>query len=160
MLPAGVGYAYVFGALAKGLRGRRQAPRATALVLAALTVAVAIVNLLQTNEAGALITAGQRPVELVQQARFPAGQTDLPYISEPFRADDWLRYHDLPKGDPLRSREDLQTLAREHPDHLVLVLGECAEPDPTGLCQLATELPGGGRPPALVPAGELAPLLT
>ena len=159
MLPAAVGYAYAYRALAQGLRGRRQAPRTTAIVLAALTVVVGAVNLLQTDQAGALITAGQRPLELVQQTPLPAGQTDLPYISEPFRADDWLRYHGLPRGVPLQSRQDLETLAREHPDHLVLVLGECASPDPTGLCDLATKLPGGAQPPVLVPAGTLAPLL-
>jgi hypothetical protein len=162
MLPAAVGFAYVFGAVAKALRGRRQAARTTALVLAAAAVIIAAVNLVQINEAGDLIAAGLKPLELVQTAdglgRFPADQTDLPFVSEPNRADDWLRYNQLPAGNTLASADQLTTLAREHPDHLVLVLGECASPDPTGICDhlVAAQQAAGHPAPTLVRAGDLA----
>ena len=105
---------------------------------------LAAANLVQRDQAGDLIAEGQRPYELVASTPLPPGQADLPYLAEPYRPDDWLRYRGGPLGRPLLHRSDLETLARDHPDFLVLVLGTCASPDPTGICE---QLTFRGTPP-------------
>lgn len=138
LLPAAVGFAYVFDAVATALRRRKVSANGRIAVLVAAALVVAGLNLSQPDQAGELIVAGAAPVELVTAARFPDGQTTLPYVAEPYRADDWLRYNRLPAGDPLLDADELRTLARDHPDHLVLLLGTCARPDPTGICRPLT----------------------
>jgi hypothetical protein len=156
MLPAGIGFAYAYRAVARWSTAQRQSPRARATILIGATVVVALVNLIQPNLAQAQIDDGDVPLQVVHHAvdtgQLPRDQTDLPYVSEPYRADDWLRYAHLPPGTPLLSRDQLETLARDHPDHLVLVLGECASPDPTGICDRLDRLAPHDR---LVPAAEL-----
>jgi hypothetical protein len=154
VFPAAVGFAYGFDALAAVLVrrfGRQTA--APAAILVVLAVVVAVVNLAQPNEARDLIVAGYRPYDLVDATPLAPGQTDIPYLAEPFRADDWLRYRGGPPGRPLRSAEDLRVLAAEHPAHQVLVLGSCAVPDPTGICERVTLGPTGISPGA----GTVAP---
>jgi 4-amino-4-deoxy-L-arabinose transferase-like glycosyltransferase len=154
LIPSAVGIAYVFDAVAAGLRrGHRREPRSVAAVLGGVAIAVTIVNLVQTNDAGRHIDDGQHALELAQDADYPVDQTSLPYLGEAHRADDWLKYNRLPAGDPIQSSEELRQLAHEHPTHLVLVLGSCAEPDPTQICgQLQRTDPRG---PRMVPADEL-----
>jgi hypothetical protein len=160
LLPAAIGFAYVYRAVARWSTAQRQPPRTLATILVAATVVVAVVNLLQPNLAQAQIDDGDLPLVVVQRAvaagALPRDQTDLPYVSEPYRADDWLRYHHLPAGTPILSRAQLETLARDHPDHLVLVLGKCASGDPTGICEVLYREAPHDR---LVPASELVKIL-
>jgi hypothetical protein len=163
LLPATVGAAYVLDGLVRALRssGTPTSTRTAVVVLGAICVVVAAVNLTARNEAGQLIDDGQRPYEVVL-AGLPADQTTLPYVAEPYRPDFWLLYHDLPPGEPIQSAEQLRSLAAERPDDLALVLGSCAEPDPTGICTTLTFGNGGGGgsvEPRLVPLGELAAAL-
>jgi hypothetical protein len=138
LLPAAVGFAYVFDAVATALRRRKVSANARIAALVAAALFVAGLNLSQPDQARELIVAGAAPVELVAAARFPDGQDTLPYVAEPYRADDWLRYNRLPAGDPILDADELRRLAADHPDHLVLLLGSCAEPDPTGICSTLT----------------------
>lgn len=159
LLPAAVGIAYVFEAIGRALAPSVRSPRGVrdaALIGAALVVVA--VNLTRPNQAAELIDAGTRPYELVRDAQLAPGQTELPYLAEPHRPDDWLRYNDLPDGAPLLDADQLRELARDHPDHVVLVLGTCLSPDPTAICEQLTFGDGedGPVPPRLTTAGELA----
>lgn len=162
LLPAAIGIAYVFEAIgrvlapsARSARGLRDA------VLIGAAVLVVVVNLTRPNQAGDLIQAGTVPYELVRDVTLAPGQTELPYLAEPHRPDDWLTYNDLPTGAPLLDEQALRDLAREHPDHVVLVLGTCASPDPTVICEQLTFGDGDETsvPPRITTAGELASAL-
>lgn len=86
----------------------------------------------------------------------------LPYVGEPYRIDDWLKYDGRLRGMPLLDVAALRALAAQHPDALVLVLGSCPEPDPTGICAPLTygsDGPRDGVAPRLVPAATLAAAL-
>jgi hypothetical protein len=131
LLPAAVGLAYAVDAI--GSRVRRPE-----VVAVAVLVVMVLGNVRQPNQAGDLIAAGQAPYRLVATTALAPGQVDLPYLAEPYRADDWLRYRGGPAGRPLLSADDLRGLARDHPDFVVLVLGSCATPDPTGICRQLT----------------------
>jgi 4-amino-4-deoxy-L-arabinose transferase-like glycosyltransferase len=162
MFPAAIGLAYVFEAI-----GRVVAPSVRSgsgvrnAVLVGAAVLVVVVNLTRPNQAGDLIAAGYVPYELVRATELAPGQTELPYLAEPHRPDDWLRYNGLPIGAPLLDEEALRALARDHPDHRVLVLGSCASPDPTEVCERLT-FPDGDRttvPPRIETAADLAAAL-
>jgi hypothetical protein len=135
LLPATIGSAYLFGLLDRRLaRSMRRQPAKRWAVLVALALVVAVVNLHQVDEAGDLIDRGVDTYHLVTSTPLAPGQTDIPYVAEPFRIDDWLRYDgDLP-GHPVMSADELRQLARDHPDDVVFVIGGCADPDPTGIC--------------------------
>lgn len=143
ILPAVIGWSYVVDGVARRLaRDFAGSPGIQWGALIALAALVAGVNLTRTNQAAQLIEEGYLPYELVEELELPSGQIDLPYVAEPYRIDDWLRYSEGPPGRPLTSEAELRELAREHPDHVVLVLGTCEEPDPTDLC---TPLVAAGR---------------
>lgn len=139
LLPAAVGIAYVLEALTRLLRERFAPSDAmiTAVALA-LTLVVAAINFSRPNHAAEFIDDGIRVYDLVASTQLAPGQTDLPYIAEPYRVDDWLRYRGGPSGRPLMNADDLRSLARDHPDYRVLVLGSCASPDVTGICNVLT----------------------
>ena len=159
MLPAAIGIAYVLEAIGRAVApSARSGSGARNAVLVGAAVLVVVVNLTRPNQAGELIESGYVPYELVRSAELAPGQTELPYLAEPHRPDDWLRYNELPLGAPLLDEDALRTLARDHPDHLVLVLGTCAAPDPTAICEQLT-FAGTDEtsvPPRLVRASELA----
>jgi hypothetical protein len=146
LLPAAIGLAYVLD-----LRARRFGAVAVVVLVGVLAVA----NLVQRDQAGELIAEGQRPYDLVAATTLAPGQSDVPYLAEPYRPDDWLRYRGAPLGRPLLHPDDLRTLARDHPDFLVLLLGTCASPDPTGLCQQLT-FPAGSPADTVAPRMESA----
>ena len=162
LLPAAIGIAYVFEAIGRVLAPSARSPRGLRdAVLIGAAVLVVGVNLTRPNQAGDLIQAGTVPYELVRDATLAPGQTELPYLAEPHRPDDWLTYNDLPSGAPLLDEQALRDLARKHPDHVVLVLGTCASPDPTVICEQLTFGDGDETsvPPRLTTAGELASAL-
>jgi 4-amino-4-deoxy-L-arabinose transferase-like glycosyltransferase len=162
MLPAAIGVAYVLEAIGRAVAPSTRSGSGTrSAVLIGIAVLVVVVNLTRPNQAGELIEAGYAPYELVRAAQLAPGQTELPYLAEPHRPDDWLRYNDLPLGAPLLDAEALRTLARDHPDDIVLVLGTCASPDPTGICETLTfaGTDDTSVPPRLVRAADLAAAL-
>jgi hypothetical protein len=136
VLPAAVGLAVA--ARAAGRRYGTLAP----LVLA---VVVLVGNVVQPDRPAELIADGVAAYRLVDRTTLPQGQTDIPYVAEPYRIDDWLRYRGGPPGHPLFNADDLRTLAAAHPDVLVLVLGTCASPDPAGICDRLARPPSHPR---------------
>lgn len=170
LLPAAVGLAYLLDLIEAHLGRAAMGPRppgarpasspgwmsgAAALALVAVLV---LANLSQRDDARALIVAGQVPLRLVASSALAPGQAELPYVGEPYRPDDWLRYRGGPPGRPLLGPDDLLTLARDHPDFVVLVLGSCASPDPTAICRglTSTGRRDGDGPPRIVRADTLA----
>lgn len=135
LFPAVVGCAYVMDALVASLARRfpKDAAIRTGTVIGLALLVVAI-NLTRPNQAAGLIEDGYAAYEAVDDTDLGPGQTALPYVGEPYRADDWLRYRGGPAGVPLQSTAELEQLAADHPDHVVLVLGSCAVPDPTEIC--------------------------
>jgi 4-amino-4-deoxy-L-arabinose transferase-like glycosyltransferase len=153
LLPAAIGLAYVFSFLDATARRRwpkRVVPRAVALV--AVAAVVGAINLSQTNEAKALIDEGIRTYDVVTSTQLAPGQDRIDYVGEPFRLDDWLRYRGGPSGDPIESEAALRELAAAHPDWKVVVLGACADPDPTGVCDRLQHPDGAVR---IEPARQL-----
>jgi hypothetical protein len=139
LFPAIIGLAYVFDAVTTAVR-RSAGARSPMLLVAPIVLAVLVVavNVTRPNQAGDLIESGYAPYRLIERTPLAAGQTDIPYLAEPFRIDDWLRYRGGPPGRPLLDADELHALAREHPDFQVLVLGSCASPDPTKICERLT----------------------
>jgi len=145
LFPAAVGMAYVFDAVATALdtAGRRRLPwRVAAPVF--LAVIVVAVNMAQPNQAADLIERGYAAYHLVDSTPLAPGQIEIPYVAEPNRIDDWLRYRGGAQGRPLLNRGELRELATSHPDFKVLILGSCAAPDTTGICEEATYGRAGG----------------
>jgi hypothetical protein len=137
LLPTAVGWAWV---------GQRLAGRLPVPALLAAAVVVGAVNLAQPDRAGELIDEGVAAYRVVDGATLAPGQATIPYVAEPFRMDDWLRYRRGPPGQPLTSRAELADLARDRPDTVVVVLGSCQHPDPTGICDELTFGAGADRP--------------
>lgn len=166
LFPAAVGMAYLYDALARGLRRRFPKQAGVQLgVLLAVTALVVAVNVTRPNQAGDLIEAGYRPVALALGAGAPAPDGGAPvvsYVAEPYRIDDWLKYDSTLRGQPLLDAAALRALAARAPDTPVLVLGSCASPDPTGICERLTYGAGGPRDgvaPRVVSAATLAAAL-
>ncbi len=155
LLPAAIGMGYAFGALARAVRRRaRSRPGVQLAVVLAAMVLVVVVNLTRPNQAADLIREGYVPYDLVAGTALAPGQSELTYLAEPNRIDDWIRYRGGPKVRPLMSADDLRALAAAHPDDKVLVLGSCADPDPTIICTAVAA--GGPSGPRVVTAAELA----
>jgi hypothetical protein len=122
------------------------------------------VNLAQPDRVGEQIAEGVRTYQMVEGARLDPGQETIPYVAEPYRMDDWLRYRRGPPGAPLRDTAELAALARARPDTVVVVLGMCPERDPTDICTRLTFGTEGPDHPERVPtrlatAAELVALL-
>jgi len=113
------------------------------------------------DQAQGYIDDGHRAAALVDDAAFPAGQTDLGYVGQPFRPDAWITYNTDLAPFPIVSVDQLRALATDDPDHLVLILGSCDEGDPSyELCTdvtraAAAQSDGDVTRPRLVPAGDL-----
>lgn len=159
LLPAAIGVAYVFHLTTTALRRRaRRQPLLPLAAVLAMTFVIVAVNLTRPNQAGDLIEDGYASYALVAAAPLAPGQRELPYVAEPYRIDDWARYRGSPEVRPVLDAEQLRALARDHPDHQVLVLGTCDQPDPTGVCEIVTFGPGthpASVAPALVRADDL-----
>lgn len=158
MLPATIGFALAFRGLARA--GHAWGVVALTAVTAVAALLVVGVNVSRPDEAGRLIALGQRPYDLLAAPDALApGQTELHYVAEPYRIDDWVRYHRLAEPLPLLDRAQLEQLAATRPEDRVLVLGSCASPDPTGICGALTSAgraaDGTDPPPRLVPAAAL-----
>ncbi len=157
LVPAAVGVAYLFAMLDRVLQRRfRKNVAAQWAALAAITVLAIVVNARQPNQAADLIQAGYAPYDLVAALPLAPGQTTIPYLAEPYRMDDWLRYRGGPPGQPILHEEDLRALATEHPETVVVLLGSCASPDPTGVCELLTFGPGPEHPTTVAPRADTA----
>jgi hypothetical protein len=151
LLPAAIGWGYLAG---------RAESRVPVPALIAGAVVIAGINLVQPDRAAALINEGIRTYQRVDAAALAEGQETIPYVGEPYRLDDWLRYRRGPPGQPLRDADQLRALARDRPDDLVVIVGDCADPDPTAICVPLTYGPGaepsGRLPTRLATAREVA----
>jgi hypothetical protein len=158
LFPAAIGLAYVFDAIAAALGSARRRPSPWPTVVPLLVAAVLVgVNLTQPNQAAELIDRGYAPYRLIDATPLARDQIDIPYIAEPYRIDDWLRYRGGPQGRPLLNAGELHELARTHPDFKVFVLGSCASPDPTAICEAVTfHGLGALRPDSVAPRFETA----
>jgi hypothetical protein len=159
IVPAMVGFAVVFDTVARSSRQAGAHGAAAIAIIVVLAGLIGVVNLTRPAQAADLIVDGQRPYDLLTAPDALApGQATIPYVAEPYRIDDWVRYNRLPSPVPLLDRAQLERLAAERPDDRVLVLGTCLSPDPTGIC---VPLTFGDRPdvdavpPRFVAASEL-----
>ncbi len=160
LVPAAIGVAYVFGALDAALQRRfRKNVAAQWGALVGVGLLVIAVNAGQPNQAADLIQAGYAPYDLVAALPLAPGQTTIPYLAEPYRMDDWLRYRGGPAGEPITNEEQLRRLATERPDTVVVLLGSCAEPDATGVCERLTFGSSPGSPATVAPRAETAAAL-
>ena len=97
----------------------------------------------------------------MNQTAFPPDQVALAYVGQPYRPDAWIEYNTGRPPVAVTSADQLRTLAAEHPNDLVLLLGSCDQTDPSfDFCAsvLAPDIPHlalAPGPPRLVPTTEL-----
>jgi hypothetical protein len=126
LLPTAVGFAWAFDRLTRDLPARAVVP-----TFAAGCLALGLLNLLAfDDEALRYIDDGREVAEqLVAEPLAPA-QPDVPYVGQAFRPDAWLRYYTERPPVQLTTSAQLDELAVERPDDLVVVLGWCEASDP------------------------------
>lgn len=163
IFPAAIGCGYLLQLLVAAVGDAdRRARLAQGAVVALVVGGVCAFNLIRPNQALGYIEDGERAADLVAHASFPPDQEDLPYIGQPYRPDAWITYNTGRSAVPLTSPDELRALAADHPDDLVLVLGQCDTSDPSfAFCASLTapEIPhlaDASSPPRLVTAAELA----
>ncbi len=165
ILPTAVGWAYLLRAVVREVHKARpgdSARAASIAVVVAIIVFVGAFGVLRPDQAQQYIVDGHRAAELVNGATFPDGQTDLATVGQPFRADAWITYNTDLHPYNLVSVDQLQQVAAERPDDLVLILGGCDEGDLsyelcTDLTRAAAAESGDGEVhrPRLVPMRRL-----
>src|SRR6185295_7433651 len=118
LLPTAVGWAYllraVVGEVAKARTGESARTTATAVVVA-IVVFVGAYGVLRPDQAQGYIDDGHRAAALVDDAAFPAGQTDLGYVGQPFRPDAWITYNTDLAPFPILSVDQLRALDTDDP---------------------------------------------
>lgn len=160
LVPIVLGFGYVAGPglrrlasdLSLGVTGRS----VLAVVLAVVVVAV---NMTRPDQAGDLVDRGHRAVELVQEAELPGDQEALLHVGQPQRPDAWVLRETGREVETLHSVAELEDLADEHPEHLVLVLGGCSSANAELCDALGLRLLQDDRdpdPPRLLRASQLA----
>ena len=107
-------------------------PASTSIaVVVAIVVFVGAFGVFRPDQAQRYIVDGRRAAELVDDTTFPAGQTELASVGQPFRA---RRLDHLQHRSPARPRwspvEQLRSWWPTDPDDLVLILGDCDDGDP------------------------------
>jgi len=172
LVPTAIGWAYllrlvIHGVHATDANGDDPAGTTATSPVAAIGLVVAVVvvvtgfGLLRPNQAAGYIDDGHRAAELVDAGDFPAGQRSLGYVGQPFRADAWITSNTHLSPFTITSPDQLVQIAADHPDDLVLILGDCDTSDPSyGFCADVTRAAaaeGGGdvQQPRLVPIGQL-----
>ena len=165
LLPTAIGWAYLLRFIGKEIGRVHTRDGKPVSALGAVLVVVVFVGtfgILQPDPARQYIVDGHRAAQLVDRASFPEDQSSLGYIGEPFRADAWITYNRELEPFTITTPEQLTQLAAEHPDDLVLILGDCDRSDPSfGFCAdvtraAAAEDGGEVQQPRLVPASQLA----
>ncbi|WP_334142862.1 ArnT family glycosyltransferase [Rhabdothermincola sp.] len=150
VLPAAVGFAYVFDRLA------RDAGTNAPLVLVGAVVAIGLGNwLVAPHRAADEIARGHRTVDALLATELPADAQVVPYVGQALRPDSWIRYYTGRAAEPVQSIEQLDQLAATRPDMPVLVLGWCAEDDPgRPFCEAVADALGRAEP-VVLPANAL-----
>ncbi len=165
LLPTAIGWAYLLRGVVREVRKSRSAEsaRTTSIgVVIAIVVFVGAFGVLRPDQAQRYIVDGHRAADLVDGATFPDGQTGLATVGQPFRADAWITYNTDLQPSTLVSVEQLQQLAADRPDDLVLILGDCDDGDPSyEFCTdvtraAAADADGDVHRPRLVPVRDLA----
>jgi 4-amino-4-deoxy-L-arabinose transferase-like glycosyltransferase len=154
LIPATVGYAWMFDRLRRDL-----APRAVVPVLAISCVAIGAVNLLVLqDDALRYIDEGHEVAEAVIATPLPSDQSVVPYVGPAYRPDAWIRYYTGLPAQQIGSTAMLDDLARTRPDDITVVLGWCDESDPSAeLCREVVGPTDGSPRPRVAPAREIAP---
>jgi hypothetical protein len=138
-----VGFAWAFDRLSRDLPARAAAP-----VFAIACLAMAVVNLVVLDDdALRYIEDGREVAELVVANPLPAGQADAYYVGQAYRPDAWLSYYTGRPPLQLASSDELDALAAQSPDTVVVVLGWCEPTDPAAaFCRevVGTGPPNGG----------------
>ncbi|MGZ4682056.1 MAG: ArnT family glycosyltransferase [Acidimicrobiales bacterium] len=173
LIPTAIGWAYLLRLVIDGARTSSRSSSTTTRAETPVTAAVGLVlavvvfvgafGIIRPDQAEGYIDDGHAAAELVDAADFPADQTTLPYVGQPYRPDAWITYNTSMQPLPITSAEQLQQLAAEHPDTLVLLLGDCDQGDASyelcsDLTRAASAEDGGVvRRARLVPISRLAP---
>jgi len=163
VFPAAIGWGYLLHLLLVAVRqpGETGESRRAVVAVAVLVAAVCLFNVVRPNQAAGYIADGQRAADLVGSATFPADQTSIPYIGQPYRPDAWIAYNTRRTPVPVTSEDQLRAVAAANPNVLVLVLGSCDATDPSFAFCAAIVAPGDpqaatdNHPPQLLPASEL-----
>ena len=165
LLPTAVGWGYVLRAIVREVHKARSgaSARSTSIaIVVAIVVFVGAFGVIRPDQAQRYIVEGHRAAELVDATTFPTGQTGLATVGQPYRADAWITYNTDLRPSTLVSVDQLQQMATDRPDDLVLILGNCDDSDPSyEFCTdvtraAAAEADGDVHRPRLVPAGHLA----
>jgi len=153
LIPATVGYAWMFERVRRDL-----APRAVAPVLVLGVVAIGVVNLVVLrDDALRYIDEGHQVAEEVVDGTLPDDQLVVPYVGQVYRPDAWIRYYTGRPPQQLTSTAMLDELARDRPDDLTVVLGWCDEADPSvAFCREVVGPTDGAPRPRVGPALEIA----
>ena len=95
VFPTAIGWGYLLHLLVGELRrpGETGASRRGPVAVSVIVAGVCLFNLVRPNRAASYIADGQRSADLVADTTFPAGQTSLPYIGQPYRPDAWITYN-------------------------------------------------------------------
>ncbi len=150
ILPTAVGFGYIFGKVARDTGAN------AGIVVTALCVGIAVVNIgFLPHDARTLIDDGHKVVEEFIAADYPAGQTTAWYVGEPFRPEAWIGYYSGLTPQVIASPAELAALARDHPEDLVIVLGDCVGDEAQEPLCAAIARSGQVRP-GLTTARELA----
>jgi hypothetical protein len=152
LIPATVGYAWMFDRLRRDL-----APRTVAPLLVGACALIGIVNLVVVrDDALRYIDEGHDVAERVIQSPRPDDQTVVPYVGQAYRPDAWIRYYTRLAARPIGYREMLDELARDRPDDLTVVLGWCDGAEPSLVCHEVVGSTEGPPRPRVAPAREIA----
>lgn len=146
LVPAAVGYAWMFDRLRQDIPQRAIAP-----ALVGACAAIGIVNLaVLQDDALRYIDEGHEVAELVKDSDYPTNQNVAYYVGPPYRPDAWLGYYT--RRAPAQAT-DLVTL---DPDDITVVIGWCDETDPAyAFCREVVGDTGDTPRPRVAPAGQL-----
>ncbi len=140
VIPTAVGFAWAFDRLSRDLPARAAVP-----VFAIACLAMGVVNLVVLDdEALRYINDGREVAELVVAHPLPANQTHAYYVGQAYRPDAWLSYYTGRPPLQLASSDELDALAAQSPDTVVVVLGWCEPSDPAA--EFCREVVGPGPP--------------
>jgi 4-amino-4-deoxy-L-arabinose transferase-like glycosyltransferase len=142
LIPAAVGYAWLFERLRRDLPARVVVP-----VLVAACALIGVVNLgVLRDDALRYIDEGHEVAQLVEATEYPSGQQGAPYVGQAYRPDAWLGYYTRRHPFQLGSAGDVAGL---DPDDEVVVLGWCEPTDAAvAFCrELVGQAGEGDNPP-------------
>jgi hypothetical protein len=140
-LPVAIGFGYGAEAVMRALRtqgGSRASATAIVLLLALIVV---MSSRLAPSADRTMMDDGDVPARLLQSQPLPAAQDSIRYVGAIYDAQPWLTYLTRRPAAPLTDRGELDALAEQQPDALLLTSNSCVSDDQ--LCFEAARLPAG-----------------